>query len=128
LIVSVIPTISKAAGGYRFPTVGQLVELDASRYFSRDGEPVRYRWVLSNGEVSGQKKVSITYEQPETYAEELQVETIDGKTDRDSLYVEVYDPAEKMNFTFGWAYYYPLREIKLGDEVLFWNRLAKTTS
>jgi hypothetical protein len=38
----------------------------------------------------------------------LQVETIDGKTDEDSLYVEAYDPAEKTNFAYGWAYYYPL--------------------
>lgn len=115
------------AGGYRFATVGQPVELDASRSFSRDGKPVKYSWELSNGVVSEQEKVAITYEQPGTYAEELQVESTDGNTDRDFLYVKVYDPADKSDFAFGWAYYYPSRGIKPGDEVLFWNRLAKTT-
>jgi len=114
------------AGGYRFATVGQPVELDASRSFSRDGQPIKYRWRLSNGEISDLKKATIKYEQPGIFTEELQIESIEGKKDRDFLYVKVYDPAEKHDFAFGWAYYYPFRGIQPGDEVLFWNRLANT--
>jgi murein DD-endopeptidase MepM/ murein hydrolase activator NlpD len=114
------------AGGYRFAIVGQPVELDASRSFSRHHLPVKYRWRLSNGEVSELEKVIIKYEQPGIYTEELQVESNEGKKDRDFLYVKVYDTAEKRDFAFGWAYYYPLRDIQPGDEVLFWNRLANT--
>ena len=115
------------AGGYRFATVGQTVELDASRSLSRDDQPLKYRWELSNGEISEQEKVAIRYLQPGIYTEELQVESNEGEKDRDFLYVKVYGPAEKHDFAFGWAYYYPLRGIQPGDEVLFWNRLAKTT-
>ena len=61
-------------------------------------------------------------------SEELIVESGEGDQDRDFLYVRVFDPERGRNIASGWAYYYPVRGIKPGMEILFWNRLEKTTS
>jgi len=42
--------------------------------------------------------------------------------------VTVYNPSIGKNIASGWSYYFPVRGIKEGDEVIFWNRLTGTTS
>jgi hypothetical protein len=116
------------AGGYRFAVPGEKVVLDASRSFSRDKSSLQYNWKLSNGKNVKGPITSITYNKPGIYSEELMVNTKDGKQDRDFLYVTVFDSEKKRAMGYGWAYYYPLSDIKIGGEVIFWNRLDGTTS
>ena len=117
------------AGGYRFATIGKPVELDAGRSITRDNLPIKsFIWKLSNGETIQAPKTTIIYNQPGLYSEELIVESGEGYQDRDFLYVRVCDPERGKNIASGWAYYYPVRGIKPGMEILFWNRLKKTTS
>ena len=117
------------AGGYRFTTIGEPIELDAERSFSRNFLPIKnFKWKLSNGELIEKAKTKIVYHKPGIYSEELIVESSEGHQDRDFLYVKVYDPSRNTGFPRGWAYYLPLRGIKPGTEVLFWNRLVNTDS
>jgi hypothetical protein len=117
------------AGGYRFAEVGEKVVLDAERSFARDMSPLKkYRWTLSNGVTVENAQVTISYNKPGLYTEELLVETKEGYQDRDFLNVRVYDPKRGKNIAFGWAYYYPLRGIKPGTPVLFWSRLRYRVS
>jgi murein DD-endopeptidase MepM/ murein hydrolase activator NlpD len=117
------------AGGYRSAVPGERVELDATRSFTRDNSPIKKAsWQLSDGRSADDPITFITYTQPGIYSEELTVESSEGYQDKDFLYVIVYDPARGRNTPFGWAYYYPVRGIRPGDEVLFWNRLVGTTA
>ena len=117
------------AGGYRFAVPGEKIELDASRSFDRNNLPLKStEWKLSDGTIVSNSVTSITYNEPGIYSEELTVETKDGYTDRDFLYVTVYDTSGVNKTASGWAYYYPVRGIKAGDEVIFWNRLTGTIS
>lgn len=111
------------AGGYRFTEVGKQIVLDAGRSFTKNQLPIKkYQWKLSNGQITEDIQTTIRYDKPGLYTEELLVETGDGQQDRDFLSVRVYDP-KRSKIGLGWAYYYPLRGIKPGTLVLFWNRL-----
>lgn len=117
------------AGGYRFTSVGNPIDLDASRSLSGCKKPLKnYIWKLSNGKTVKGQKATIVYDQTGIYSEELLVENKEGFQDRDFLYVRVFDPARGKNIAYGWAYYYPLRGIKSGTEVSFWNCLVNVTS
>ena len=117
------------AGGYRFAVPNEKIELDANRSFGRNGSPLKKtEWNLSDGRIINEPLTSIIYSKPGTYCEELTVETNEGDHDKDFLYVTVYNPSNGNNIASGWAYFYPVRGIKPGDEVLFWNRLTGTTS
>jgi hypothetical protein len=120
------------AGGYRFAEPGKQVILDGGLSFTRDMAPVKnYQWKLSNGKIIKTPEAVIIYDKPGLYAEELLVETEEGYQDRDFLSVRVYDPKKGKDIADGygwWAYYYPLRGIKPGTPVLFWNRLDGTKS
>lgn len=117
------------AGGYRFTKPGNPVDLDGGRSFSGGEIPLKsYIWKLSNGETVYGQKAKISYDQPGFYTEELIVENETGDQDRDFLYVRVSDRTRGRNIAYGWAYYYPLRGIKTGMEVLFWNRLINVVS
>ncbi len=115
------------AGGYRFTEKGMQIVLDAGRSFTRKMSPVKnYQWKLSNGQIAETPQTEISYSRPGLYAEELLVETEEGYQDRDFLSVRVYDPERvgRVEDGYGWwAYYYPIRGIKPGTPVLFWNRL-----
>ncbi len=111
------------AGGYRFALPGEKITLDATRSFERGGlPPDKVAWKLSDGRTVNSSVSSISYNKPGIYSEELIVENKEGRQDRDFLYVTVFDPVKKRNMAYGWAYYYPVRGIKPGDIVLFWNR------
>jgi murein DD-endopeptidase MepM/ murein hydrolase activator NlpD len=111
------------AGGYRFAVPGEKVELDAPRSFARNRLPLeKVTWKLSDGRTVNTPMTSISYSKPGIYSEELIVQTKEGSQDRDFLYVTVFDPVKKRDMAYGWAYYYPVRGIKPGDKVLFWNR------
>jgi hypothetical protein len=117
------------AGGYRFAKTGDTVYLDGTRSICRDGEKIEsYKWKLHNGQTVNQPKTKLVYKAPGYYSEELTVKTASGSTDRDFLQVRVYDQNSTRNVAYGWAYYYPLRNIRPGQEILFWNRLINTTA
>jgi murein DD-endopeptidase MepM/ murein hydrolase activator NlpD len=115
------------AGGYRFTKTGETVELDGSRSICNVGEKiVWYQWKLHDGQIVNQSDVIIQYTAPGFYSEELIVKTANGLIDKDFLHVRVYDQNSTRKVAYGWAYYYPVRSIKPGQEILFWNRLINT--
>ncbi|MDP3445184.1 MAG: peptidoglycan DD-metalloendopeptidase family protein, partial [Ignavibacteria bacterium] len=112
------------AGGYRFANVGDSIELDASRSICRDNEKIAsYQWRLHNGKVIDQPIVKIKYDHSGFYSEELVVKTVNGDIDKDFLQVRINNLNSSSNVAHGWAYYYPVRNIKPGQKILFWNRI-----
>jgi len=117
------------AGGYQYTCVGSEVQLDATRSIARQGEQVKsYSWVLHTGEVRDSSKITVRYDHPGLFTEELTVKTISGAEDRDFLQVRVFDSTANKNIAYGWAAYDPVREIHPNTRVLFWNRLIHTKS
>lgn len=117
------------SGGYKFTLVGEEVLLDASRSLARPGQQInKYQWKLSNGKKVKGDTAKITYKQPGMYTEELIVRTEKGGEDRDYIQVRVYEKGRGNHIAYGWVYHTPLRNIHAGKEVLFWNRLLKTTA
>jgi hypothetical protein len=115
------------AGGYQYTCVGSEVQLDATRSIARQGEQIRsYSWALHSGEVRDSARVTVRYEHPGLYTEQLTVETASGAEDRDFLQVRVFDSTASKNIAYGWAAYDPVREIHPNTRVLFWNRLIHT--
>jgi PKD repeat protein len=115
------------AGGYRFANIGDSVELDATRSVCREKEKiVSYQWRLHNGETINQLVVRLKYDKPGYYSEELLVKTAGGAVDKDFLQVRVNDVQSSKETAHGWAYYSPVRNIKPGENILFWNRLNNT--
>ncbi|MBK9391926.1 MAG: PKD domain-containing protein [Bacteroidetes bacterium] len=115
------------AGGYRFAKAGETVELDGTRSVCRDGEKVvSYQWTLHDGQIVNQPTVKLKYTSPGYYSEELKVKTASGASDKDFLQVRVYDQNSNRKIAYGWAYDSPVRNIKSGQDVVFWNRLINT--
>ena len=115
------------AGGYRFAKTGETVELDGSRTVCRDGEEIEsYQWTLHDGQTVNQQVVKLKYTSPGYYSEELTVKTASGAIDKDFLQVRVNDQNSTGKIAYGWAYYSPVRNIKPGQDILFWNRLINT--
>jgi hypothetical protein len=117
------------AGGYRFANVGDSIELDATRSICRDnGKIVSYQWKLHTGEIVNQPIVKLKYESSGYYSEELIVRTENGDVDKDFLQVRVSNLNAGNDIGHGWGYYYPVRNLKPGHRILFWNRLINTKS
>jgi hypothetical protein len=117
------------AGGYRFAKAGETIELDGSRTVCRDGEKiVSYQWTLHDGQTVNQPVVKLTYTLPGYYSEELTVKTASGAIDKDFLQVRINDQNSTGNIAYGWSYYSPVRNIKPGQDILFWNRLINTAT
>ena len=117
------------AGGYYFTVPGREVKLDGSRSVARPGRKVAsHHWTLHDGSATNQAQAGARYDRPGLYSEELTVTLDDGSADRDFAQVRVYDPdpVKARKIGYGWAYHTPVRGIKPGTEVLFWNRLINT--
>ena len=69
--------------------------------------------------------VEMQYDRPGLYAEELIVTTQSGGEDRDYAHVRVYDPAGDGAVGCGFFYHTPVRGLRPGTPVLFWNRLQQ---
>jgi murein DD-endopeptidase MepM/ murein hydrolase activator NlpD len=112
------------AGGYAFTQAGRAVQLDGSRSLARPGGRTgRHVWTLHDGRVATGKRVTVQYDRPGLYTEELQVTGPGGATDRDFVQVRVYEAGRGRQVAYGWAYHFPVRGIRPGTPVLFWNRL-----
>jgi murein DD-endopeptidase MepM/ murein hydrolase activator NlpD len=122
-------TVIAVAGNYLYSVPGRPVTLDATRSITRPGEKIeKYTWTLHDGEQSDSSVVQRLYDKPGLYTEELQVVTASGASDRDFVQVRVYDTAHARDVSYGWAYYYPVRNIHPNTDVLFWNRLYNTAA
>jgi len=112
------------AGGYQYAMPGDFVRLDASRTVARPGRRVvQYRWILHDGrEVEGER-VTLRAEEPGLYSEELRVRADDGSEDRDYVQLRVWDAERGGRVGAGWFYHSPIRGIRPGHSVRFWNRL-----
>lgn len=115
------------AGGYQYTVAGNELVLDATRSIAREGERIKsYSWKLHTGEIRDSSKIVVHYEHPGLYTEQLTVRTISGGEDRDFLQVRVFDTVKNKKLAYGWAAYDPVRNIKPGTKILFWNRLVNT--
>lgn len=121
-------TLLPIAGGYIFTVPGQDVVLDGSRSLARPGRRVvAHRWKLSDGREVDGAAVTVRYDKPGVYCEELLVRGDDGSEDRDFSQVRVYVPeAPTRRLAYGWLHTTPVRGVRPGTEVTFWNRLAGT--
>lgn len=116
--------IITVAGGYQYTVAGNELVLDATRSIVRKGERIKsYSWKLHTGEIRDSSKITVHYEHPGLYTEQLTVKTVSGAEDRDFLQVRVFDSTKNKNVAYGWAAYDPVRNIRPGMRVLFWNRL-----
>jgi murein DD-endopeptidase MepM/ murein hydrolase activator NlpD len=116
------------AGGYVFTLRDTDVTLDASRSLARPGRTITaYRWRLSDGREVDGLTATIRYARPGLYSEELIVRADDGSEDRDFAQVRVWagDKAPEA-VAHGWLHYAPVRVIRPGAPVTFWNRLTRT--
>lgn len=115
------------AGGYQFTVPEKEITLDASRSIAREGQSIAsYQWKLSDGRQVDDVFAKIRYTKPGLYTEELLVKTRSGATDRDFIQVRVWDVDHPKPVAMGWVFYYPVRDVKAGTPVLFWERLRNT--
>lgn len=90
------------SGAYYFAEPSQMVTLDATRSIPRgDDEIVKYEWKLSDGWTISSPKVTLAYDKPGSYSEELSVATKSGAVDKDYAQVKVYDPSVGQKIAFG---------------------------
>lgn len=116
------------AGGYYFALPNDAVYLDATRSLARAGNRIaEYSWHLHDGSFRRDPVVAVTYSEPGLYSEELTVKTQGGYESRDFAQVRIYDPEYGGASAAGWFYHTPVRGIRAGTEVLFWNRLWGTS-
>ena len=118
-------TVLPVAGGFHFTLPGEPVELDGLRSIARPGDRIiTYTWRLHDGSVVNDARARIIYDKPGLYSEELVVQTEAGAVGHDFAQVRVYDRHRGRKIATGWVYHTPVRGIKPGTPVLFWNRLA----
>ncbi len=102
------------AGGYRFVTPGETLELDATRSIARPGEEIAgYEWRLHDGTRVAGPETRLRFDAPGLYSEELIVRTKNGGEDRDFLQVRVYDPKRPVGeIGWGWFFHSPVRGVR----------------
>ena len=127
-------TLLPIAGGYAFTVPGRDVALDGSRSLARPGRRVvAHRWKLSDGREVDGAAATVRYDEPGVYCEELIVRGDDGSEDRDFAQVRVWGPRARgaadppaVPLAYGWLHSIPVRGVRPGTEVTFWNRLRGT--
>lgn len=112
------------AGGYYFSVPGREVVLDGSRTVVRPGRRiVDCWWQLHHGGRQSGRQAPLTYAAPGLYSEAFHVRLEDGTEDCDFAQVRVYDPARGRDMAWGWVLAHPVRDVRPGMPVVFWNRL-----
>jgi hypothetical protein len=114
------------AGGYHFSEIGEEIVLDGSRSVPRAGRKiVSYQWRMHDGKIADEPYARLKCDKRGLFSEELIVRLDDGSEERDYLQVRVYDPKQPMPIARGWMHYTPMRGLKAGTEITFWNRLSE---
>lgn len=109
------PEVMAMARPHRYARVGEAVELDGGRSWTREGKP-SYRWQLSDGRVVTSAGVRMTYAKPGTYSEVLQVSDGKGHVGYDFATVNVYGDTDPITIN---ANYFPSVELKAGKTLTF---------
>ncbi len=122
------PEIIAVARPHCVAWVGESVELDASRSWSRSGPIETFEWTFCDGESARGAKVQRTYDQPGEYNEVVKITDANGNVDYDFAVVQVFDRArpDRLPPTIH-AAYYPTCDIEPGDELTFKVRTFRTT-
>ena len=122
------PEIIAVARPHHLTWVGDTVELDASRSWSREGDIAKFEWTFCDGTSATGTRVRRTYEEPGEYNEILKVTDASGDIDYDFAVVQVIDRnhPNQVPPTIH-AAYYPTFDLKPGDEITFKVRSFRTT-
>lgn len=122
------PKIIAVARPHRVAWVGEQVELDATRSWSRTGVIKQFEWTFCDGPVAVGPKVRRTYDKSGEYSEILKVNDASGRIDYDFAVVQVIDKEHRDQLppTIH-AVYYPTFDIEPGDEITFKVRAFRTT-
>lgn len=114
------PKIIAVARPHHLAWVGQSVELDASRSWSRTGDIRKFEWAFCDGTSATGAKVKRVYDKPGEYNEIVKITDSAGNIDYDFAVVQVVDRnhPDQTPPTIH-AVYYPTFGIKPGDEVTF---------
>ena len=122
------PEIIAVARPHCVGWAGDMVELDATRSWSRCGTIKRYEWTFCDGTSATGPKVRRTYDKPGEYNEIVKVIDASSNIDYDFAVVQIFDKSnpDQLLPTIH-AAYYPTFDIKPGDEVTFKVRSFRTT-
>ena len=122
------PEIIAVARPHHLAWVGQTVELDAERSWSRIGNIKKFEWTFCDGTSATGAKVRRTYDSPGEYNEIVKITNAAGKIDYDFAVVQIHDKnnPDKLPPAIH-AAYYPTFDIKPGDEITFKVRSFRTT-
>jgi len=122
-------SVLAVAGGWAYALPGDTVMLDATRSVARPGRRiVSTQWKLHDGQTLDGPRGTVTLDRTGLYSEELIVKTDDGDEARDFLQVRVFNSQREKDLATGFAYHTPVRGIRPGTPVLFWNRLCNANS
>ncbi len=114
------PAVIAVARPHSLARVGDTVELDGSRSWSREGI-AGYEWTLSDGSQVEGSKTTVTYEEPGTYSEILKVVSEDGEVAYDFQEVQILDRdffEERLPPTID-PVFHPTMGVQAGDPVKF---------
>ena len=122
------PEIIAVARPHHLAWVGQTVELDAARSWSRVGNIKKFEWTFCDGTSATGAKVRRAYDKPGEYNEIVKITDAAGNIDYDFAVVQIIDRnhPDQVPPTIH-AVYYPTFNIKPGDEITFKVRSFRTT-
>ncbi|MFH1883006.1 MAG: ChbG/HpnK family deacetylase [Planctomycetota bacterium] len=130
------PKIIAVARPHHVAWTGEVVELDATRSWSRYGTIKKFEWSFCDGTLAPKgvpkrttgPKVRRTYDKPGEYNEILKVTDASGNIDYDFAVVQIIDKNHPDQLPPAiHAAYYPTFDIKPGDEITFKVRSFRTT-
>jgi hypothetical protein len=122
------PEVIAVARPHHFARVGDVVILDGSKSWCRDGQPARFRWTFTDGSTSADQRVERTYQRPGTYSEILEVVDSSGHVAYDFAWVQIVDPARLPELPPSiHAAFAPTMGVHPGDPVTFKVRTFGTT-
>ncbi|MHC4560629.1 MAG: PKD domain-containing protein, partial [Planctomycetota bacterium] len=122
------PEVIAVARPHQVAWTGEIVELDATRSWSRSGTIKRFEWTFCDGSLATGPQVRRTYNTPGEYNEILKVADESGNIDYDFAVVQIIDKnhPDQLPPTIH-AAYYPTFDIKPGDEITFKVRSFRNT-
>jgi len=122
------PALIAVARPHCISWVGEPVELDATRSWSRCGTISKYEWTFCDGTTATGPKVKRPYDSSGEYNEILKITDAEGNVDYDFAVVQVLDNTHpNQTPPTIHAAYYPTFDIKPEDEVTFKVRSFRTT-
>lgn len=107
------------AEGFRFCRAGESLTLDASATEEiNECAKLNYTWELCDKSLACGSRITVRYERPGTYTEKVIVRDEKGRRAVDHVIVSVFD-RQGSERPFCWLNVYPMRHIKVWDDVEF---------